>query len=307
MKMSATLGRNFRRRSAIFSLLVGLVCMCLHLDAQEVNVSDAYINIPEGAFVGTDGSIVIEDAGAIDNDGTLALKGNWTNNGKGLLETSEGKVVLNGKDQMSMEGNGTKELQANITVIQQLKMENCALLTHDFHVEWERCTFDDALWLNTLIISEKVSMDAGTTMVTSGIPSNLALQGLGIIPAAAPVAPTSPKRQKSSSNGKTTWGLSTHIRATTFKNLSSSGKIAPSKGFDCNGASAALATMYFSSGKSGNNDGIASLLGNQKSRCYTSEGTDYKTVISTQRVSWNSISASAFFLFAQNRIDIIRA
>ncbi len=80
----------------LFSLLVMLLCTPV-LYAQEVNVDNIVIDIGNGSYFVTDGSITIQNLGGIKNNGTVELKGNWANiTANGLIFGSTGTVIFNG-------------------------------------------------------------------------------------------------------------------------------------------------------------------------------------------------------------------
>ncbi len=119
-----------------FMLLIGQSLL-----AQEVNVSNAVINVPAGVFMTTDGGVVIQNSGAMDNGGTVEIKGNWTNDGNGLINNSAGTVVLAGANEtiggsnpttfnnLTLTGSGVKTLAVNATVTSTLALNDRELFT----------------------------------------------------------------------------------------------------------------------------------------------------------------------------------
>jgi len=59
-----------------------------------VNASTA-ISVPTGVFFGTVGSVTIQSSGAVKNDGTIGVQGDFTNNG-GALNSGTGKISFLG-------------------------------------------------------------------------------------------------------------------------------------------------------------------------------------------------------------------
>ena len=91
-----------------FSLLVS---------AQTIRTDGALINISTTSTVATPGSISIQGNGGILNSGHLYLKGGWTNNGLGLLDSLPGTVDFNGNVSQMVGGN-------NITNFAFLRLSN---------------------------------------------------------------------------------------------------------------------------------------------------------------------------------------
>lgn len=62
----------------------------------------AVISVPAGTYFGTEGNITFQNtSGAIENNGTVLIKGTWTNNAAsgGLINNAAGTVVLEGANQ----------------------------------------------------------------------------------------------------------------------------------------------------------------------------------------------------------------
>ncbi|MCC6600614.1 MAG: T9SS type A sorting domain-containing protein [Crocinitomicaceae bacterium] len=61
------------------------------------------------------GNINVQSAGSIDNSGIVSLTGNWTNNGNGLVNLSQGTVVFNGNTNQNIAGSASTTFY-NLTV-----------------------------------------------------------------------------------------------------------------------------------------------------------------------------------------------
>lgn len=125
---------------------LGLVTVMLWLSGalmgQEINISDAVISIPEGVSLSTDGGITLEHDGRIDLSGQIQLGGDWTNDGKGLVERSRGEVVFSGKDQriggrfatqfhhLRIAQKGALELKCAIAVTGDFNLQSGILITN---------------------------------------------------------------------------------------------------------------------------------------------------------------------------------
>lgn len=128
-----------------------LVCLCFFISNEviaqcEVTIAGAVvINVPSGTFFGTEGNVTFQNStGAIDNSGTVHIKGNWTNNAAsgGLINGSAGTVVLEGVNQniagsavttfrnLTLAGTGIKTITAaSATVTHVLALADRELAT----------------------------------------------------------------------------------------------------------------------------------------------------------------------------------
>ncbi len=106
--------------------------------------NNVVISVPSGTFFGTGGNITFQNGTAgIDNKGTVAVKGNWTQNAAtgGLLNGSSGTVVLDGGNQtiggsvstsftnLTLGGTGIKTLGITATVTATLNLSDRELAT----------------------------------------------------------------------------------------------------------------------------------------------------------------------------------
>ncbi len=80
------------------------VCICSTLKA-DTNVANTTVNVGPGGHFVTAGSLTFQNAGAIDNSGTVKVSGNWTNNGTGLVNATPGTVEFNGASSQTIGGN----------------------------------------------------------------------------------------------------------------------------------------------------------------------------------------------------------
>ncbi|HLP18758.1 MAG TPA: LamG-like jellyroll fold domain-containing protein, partial [Chitinophagales bacterium] len=99
--------------------------------------NDVIISVGSGTFFGTEGNITFQNGTAgIDNQGTVEVKGNWTQNaaGGGLVNGSAGTVILDGANQtvggsiqttfsnLTLGGTGIKTLGISATVTGTLSL-----------------------------------------------------------------------------------------------------------------------------------------------------------------------------------------
>ncbi|MEP7169888.1 MAG: hypothetical protein ABI855_11010, partial [Bacteroidota bacterium] len=89
----------------VFIALLPVILFTVHVHAQSLNISNTVVNIPAGAYIVTNGGITLQNTGSIDNSGSVQIKGDWTNNGSGLINASPGNVILDGN--ISQDVGGT--------------------------------------------------------------------------------------------------------------------------------------------------------------------------------------------------------
>jgi hypothetical protein len=188
--------------------MVLLGCLCLiggNAMGQEVTVHDAVITIPEGTHFNTDGGITLQGDGGIDNQGVLELKGDWTNNGQGLLTASTGIVVMDGENQtiagaqpsafhnLVMQGQGEKNLAAHVTIAGALTLQNCAVITHGYAFLILNADPQKLHLENAVILAEKVeSLGFASLQFAPAAPISWpASPKVTLAAAAAPSGPTS--------------------------------------------------------------------------------------------------------------------
>jgi hypothetical protein len=99
-------GLNYGKASSIGILL--LILFSLNVGAQEISIGNSMISIPAGASLSTGGGIEIKDSGAIENNGTIQIAGDWKNYGGGLTKKGHGTVVLKGTSQVIGGSNATE-------------------------------------------------------------------------------------------------------------------------------------------------------------------------------------------------------
>src|SRR4051794_17393870 len=78
------------------NLVLILLLLATGSRAQTGNVTNAVVNVTPGTVVITNGGMIIQNSGAIDNSGDFRLKGDWTNDARGLINSSPGTVEFNG-------------------------------------------------------------------------------------------------------------------------------------------------------------------------------------------------------------------
>src|SRR5436190_10232152 len=90
--------------------------------AQTGNVTNAIVNISPGTVVITNGGIILDNFGAIDNGGDLWLDGDWTNNALGLVNSTPGVVKFDGASNQIIGGS-------NPTDFYNLNIDNASGVT----------------------------------------------------------------------------------------------------------------------------------------------------------------------------------
>lgn len=127
-----------------YTLLL-LVIVGLAANAQGLNNTGANIVVQNGAFlIVSGGGVTSTGASAVNNDGTIKLDGNWTNNSTGAVFTSlntSGVVELNGAstqtiggsnpttfESLTLSGSGVKQLGVNNTVKNTLTLDGILAL-----------------------------------------------------------------------------------------------------------------------------------------------------------------------------------
>src|SRR6188768_3537170 len=91
---------TFLRTNILFSLLL----LATISQAQTGNVTNAVVNITPGTIVTTNGGLILQSSGAIDNSGSIRLTGDWTNDALGLINSSPGTVEFNGAANQNIGG-----------------------------------------------------------------------------------------------------------------------------------------------------------------------------------------------------------
>lgn len=110
-----------------WSLIIFLSLAGFQLQAQLLVANGVSITINSGVSMTVNGDMEMQGTTTVNNSGTIALTGNWTNNaGAGVFGTSKGTVLMNGINQ-HIQGsfpttfyhltlqNGTKTLHTNIS------------------------------------------------------------------------------------------------------------------------------------------------------------------------------------------------
>ncbi len=131
--------------------VLAMFLLCTRLASAQCEVTidgsggnDAVISVGSGAFFGTEGNITFQNGTAgIDNQGTVEVKGNWTQNAAsgGLLNAGTGIVILDGANQtvggsisttfssLTLGGTGIKTLGISATVTGTLNLTDRELAT----------------------------------------------------------------------------------------------------------------------------------------------------------------------------------
>lgn len=252
------IGRACRCRMML-AWVIAIFCWHTSVLAQDITVTDAVIHVPEGTILSTDGGITFQNEGAIENDGTIDLGGDWVNDGKGLLETGDGTVVFGGEEQaiggttltsfhnLTLIGKGNKELATDIAVTGHLQLRNCALLLHGFAFSIDPQHPLNFLWENGMIVAEDVAVaDLGEYQFAPSSPAghhNIVLAAsIGVT-----VPPTTSSRSKASQHspsGNANCAMNAflcHNAKCTLRQLLGGEELGQ------NGAIAARRTMYFAS------------------------------------------------------------
>ncbi|MCB9234635.1 MAG: HYR domain-containing protein [Bacteroidia bacterium] len=172
---------------ARLSKSAGLLAICLSIlflspfgatFAQEVNVDNAVINIPGGTFFNTDGGVVIDNSGGMDNGGTVDIKGNWINNANGLINGSSGTVVLSGGNEtiggststtfnnLTLQGSGVKTLAVDATVTNTLALNDRELATDVYTIYMVNPATGAITWTTGFISS---LLNGGVSRVTAAV------------------------------------------------------------------------------------------------------------------------------------------
>jgi hypothetical protein len=82
---------------------------------QGVNVGGSKITVSAGTVVNVAGSITIADSGSIDNNGTISVDGDWTNNSGVVWKPAPGKTEFNGTAPQIITGS-TATTFSNLTI-----------------------------------------------------------------------------------------------------------------------------------------------------------------------------------------------
>jgi hypothetical protein len=106
-----------KRSSRMLYWAIGLALLLIGtpLPAQDLTIRDITLSIAAGTTITTTGSIILMDSGAIENNGTIHVGGDWTNNGKGLIYNRTGTVVFNGTGPQTISGSAPTTF-SNVTI-----------------------------------------------------------------------------------------------------------------------------------------------------------------------------------------------
>jgi hypothetical protein len=137
--------------------IVTAITYSLPISAQNVNVDNSKINIGIGAFVTTDGNVTIQNSGAIDNSGTVKMKGDWTDNASGLINASPGTVELNGSTNQNVGGS-------SVTSFNNLTMSNVGGAT----ITGNETVNGTLQFNNGLITTNANTLELGNSATVSG-------------------------------------------------------------------------------------------------------------------------------------------
>ncbi len=97
----------------IFAIYAFTMSGCTAIQAQQVTVNaSSAITIPAGAFFGTGGGMDIQPSSNVDNDGTLAIEGDFINDG-GTFDAGTGDLTLSG-------GGSSQQLRTNTGTLYDL-------------------------------------------------------------------------------------------------------------------------------------------------------------------------------------------
>ncbi len=104
---NGTILRGFNRVAVLlFALIVGFGCS-MQLSAQNITVDNMKMNVGSGYFVTTDGNLKIQNSGQVINDGTVRMKGDFTNDANGFIYPSPGVTEFNGTTVQTVGGTNT--------------------------------------------------------------------------------------------------------------------------------------------------------------------------------------------------------
>ena len=307
--------QNYSKSVKVFNRLSGLLVMTFamlfsqKINAQEVQVDGAVvISVPSGTFMGTGGSITLNGTAAIDNKGTVELKGNWNNNANGLINGSAGTVILDGAAQsvtgtspttfnnLTISGTGTKTLTLAATVTGTLALNDRELATG----------------ANTLTISA-TGLITRTTGFISSLPNGFLARNTNSTsvysfpvgnPGGSFFRPLEVTPATSSSNTYKVRLVGGSPSADGFSTTSTDGSICSANStfyhrVTQNSAQAAILTMYFSSGLDGNLSRIAHWQGAPvwtNMNPVTIVAGAYGLTNGLSSTSWSNFSTEAFAL-----------
>ncbi len=308
--LATTTGISCRCRR-LFGLSVVLLGIGPNLVAQEIDVHNAVISIPEGVTITTNGGIRLEGEGAIFNNGTLEVGGNWTNNGKGLLPKGRGTVVLKGENQsiggahstqfhdLSLVGKGKKQLFADVAVDGRLRMENCAVITHQHGFAISGLDPRNFDWTNAIVISEEnvVSVSENLQFETASFPHSNGVLSFFTNAAISASGPHSSRTRASSSASQNGLGTKCQRPSNEFLNAALVPQVSNEK--SSNGLRCAIQTMYFCSEMDGENS-IKNELNWDLKVCYCTlkaNTTSFEnSLITTRKLDLGSVPASSFLV-----------
>jgi hypothetical protein len=257
---------NLHGRTTGLLLVAGLFLGGM-LKAQEITVTNAVISIPEGIMVTTGGGITLEEKGAIANHGTLELKGDWTNNGEGLVFTGDLQEIGGTKatvfHDLAMIGEGTKELAADIIVAGRFHLTRCALITNHHTFSLLDVNPLNHFWVNGLVLyGQPETLEAGGWELQQaslpGIPGGKCME------ATAPAGATT-STVRNHRSGKCAAQAIPAQKAVNYSYAQHLSTSRPVKAGDVilNGATAAIHTMYFAS-EMQDVDRFVAILGNTR-------------------------------------------
>lgn len=236
--------------------LASLTCV-----AQSLTVDHSVLSISEGAVITVQGGVTITNSASIHNDGLLAVKGDWKNDGNGLDLNGEGTVTLSGENTVIGGSKSTIfqnlrieeaviDLQADISVAGAFRMDDALLITHDYKFILNNLDAAKFAWSNGGICrGDQACLIGAGTICSQGFPLSFLNPFAGIavgLAVNAPLKRVALTRHLPSRNA--------HVVAATFRTDSRVGKCVPlhSAWLDrgpSHGAAAALRTRHMSLGR----------------------------------------------------------
>lgn len=92
---------------------IAVIAFCTTSSAQLFTATGATITIAGGAEVTVEGDVLLNTGATFDNEGSLRVEGDWTNNsgGSGVLPTGAGSVLLHGAAAQNIQGTAVTDFR----------------------------------------------------------------------------------------------------------------------------------------------------------------------------------------------------
>ncbi len=92
---------------------IAICAWCTTSSAQLFTATGTTVTIASGVVVTVEGDVLLGTGGTFDNEGSLRVEGDWTNNsvGSGVLPTSTGSVLLNGSAVQDIQGTAVTDFR----------------------------------------------------------------------------------------------------------------------------------------------------------------------------------------------------